>query len=435
MTEGRRTSPGASDLFEHLQTTGADVVSEARSRVERIRKGDFSVELVGADGRPFTGNVRLRLQRHEFRFGANIHCQWRDHLSDRPDLVAKGLEVVAELFNTGVLLQHWKFSQQSPDAAFDFTRAEEDYAWMGRHGIEPRWHSLVYNNPNGMVPWCSQVTSTDEWWRRIEAFLAAVGEHWSGRCAEYDLMNEMNFRRDWVATNNPAFPVVWDPDVGERIFRTARKHLPEARLALLNYWALGDPESENYRFNLEYYRQMKRRGAPVDLFATQGHHDYGMSPESLRLDRISDGFDELGEIGPVAVTEFNSLCRNKGRDDPKLMTDEQAAQWTVEFYTLVFSKPYVTGLTHWFVFDQLSGDKLDAGLLTLDGEEKAECRALRELLTRQWRTDWRGPAGHDGIVRFRGFFATYDVIIGGRRCGGIGLLADGPRSVRVQVEP
>ncbi|OPZ08004.1 MAG: hypothetical protein BWZ10_02733 [candidate division BRC1 bacterium ADurb.BinA364] len=117
---------------------------------------------------------------------------------------------------------------------------------------------------------------------------------------------------------------------------------------------------------------------------------------------------------PIHITEFNPPSRdtkNKNPDQARL-SDEEVAEWTVNFYTLAFSKPYIREITRWFLIDTIGGRGIDAGLVTLEGERKPSYYALRKLLKETWSTRWEGEL-KDGQADFRGFFGTYEARIGG----------------------
>jgi len=41
----------------------------AQARIDTIRKGDFGVQIIDKNGQPYTGNVSVRMKKHEFPFG------------------------------------------------------------------------------------------------------------------------------------------------------------------------------------------------------------------------------------------------------------------------------------------------------------------------------------------------------------------------------
>jgi hypothetical protein len=42
---------------------------DAQERIDTLRKGDFGIKIIDKDGNPFTGDVSVRMKKHEFPFG------------------------------------------------------------------------------------------------------------------------------------------------------------------------------------------------------------------------------------------------------------------------------------------------------------------------------------------------------------------------------
>ena len=138
-----------------------------------------------------------------------------------------------------------------------------------------------------------------------------------------------------------------------------------------------------------------------------------MGPSAFTMKGLESGLDLLASVGkPVVITEFNPPSREGKRKGPmpQGLTQEELAAWTVNYFTLVFSKPYTLGLSRWFVADGARG--ADAGVLTKDGTKKPVYFALKKLLKETWNTDWSG-AVTDGKASFRGFYGTYELTADG----------------------
>ena len=135
---------------------------------------------------------------------------------------------------------------------------------------------------------------------------------------------------------------------------------------------------------------------------------------------------------PSPNTIRHRTAENTPDSIPRLSEEEQAA-WSENFYTLVFSKPYMRQLTRWFMLDGLGGDHRDGGVLRADGTPKPELNMLRKLLRETWTTRWEGPLASNGSLMFRGFFGTYDVEVAGHKPQRVQLHAAGPREVVVPM--
>ena len=166
---------------------------------------------------------------------------------------------------------------------------------------------------------------------------------------------------------------------------------------------------------------------------SEGHPQAG--PGAFTMKVISDCLDHLATLGkPIHITEYNPPSRMKTRrgHQPGL-SEEEIAKWTVNYYTLVFSKPYINQLTRWFVIDGCGGNAQDGGLVAVDGRKKQSYYALKKLLKETWTTRWKGRL-KDGQVSFRGFFGEYEAKVSGYKPVRFKLYSDDARNIAVRLE-
>jgi endo-1,4-beta-xylanase len=430
----------AAEVFDGVDdAAGRAVMAEARQRIEQIRQGDLRLRVTGPDGAPFTGAIAIRLRRHAFLFGAAVSDTFQVRsggVRATPEARATGLAVAAELFNVATVNCHWSTTQPAPEGPFSWAASDALMNWARSQGLAPRMHCLVYMNEGCAPRWHEQIRTEAEWWPLIERRIQAVAERYGRDYIEYDVLNETNFLGAWNREHNPGFPTYDAPATGVRIFQLARKYLPHARLLILDQFIPttrpGNPGFEKY---LAYCGQLLAAGAPVDAIGYQAHFYTGRptfaagteqaGPDAFRMKELSLGLDRLAALGkPIHITEFNPPSRNNKVSNPgqARLTDDSVASWSVNFYTLAFSKPYIAELTRWFVVDDLGGRGSDAGLVTLDGRKKPEYFALKKLLQETWSTQW-GGSPQAGRISLRGFFGEYEVT------------APGFRAVRFKFEP
>lgn len=392
------------------------IMAGARRRIDEVRKGNFTLEIVDSRGQPINGPVEARMLRHHFQFGNNLTATFI-HLRDRPVVLARALEVFAELYNFARVGDFWQFMQPSPEPRFDFSRADTAADWARARGLGTRYHCLVYNFHYAVPRWYDSVTTEAEWWTHIETLLRTVGQHYGDRLDEYDVINEMFTNLRWYEANNPRFPRLADPSVGARIFHLARQYLPRAKLVCLE---AGSPSNPGYQRIYDYQKALLSLGAPVDVIGFQCHsHLIAMRELDAHLERLAT----FGK--PVHITEYTSpfeprqlvplfpsreaaLAAPADMDTSALMPDEAKAAYAVNSYTLMFSKPYIHQIDAWHFCDTRSG------IIDRSGNKLPMYHALKKLLTQDWWTHWQGEsrAGH---AAFRGFYGTYEISVPGHQ--------------------
>jgi GH35 family endo-1,4-beta-xylanase len=419
-------SPPASGFFDGVDAASRPVMARAKADIERNRKGDFVVRLTDRGGAPVKGAVVIELKEHDFAFGANLFGLQK--LADGDPARRAAESAIDELFDTVIVSDFWFDNQRTKDGPSDWSIPDGMLDWAGRHGKRARYTALIYGFPKWLAG-----RSRDEYWRLLEERIRRVAERYGGRLAEFDVINEVVSNKYWKDKADffekqcPNFPQLWEPANAARVLGLARQYLPGAKLVVLET-GISTMGSARFREILEYDQKLIEASAPFDFVGYQGHYFAGggmpfehghpeAGPGAFTMAKISEGLDLMAALGkPVVITEFQPPSRSNARNDratqPRLSDDEIAA-WQNNYYTLVFSKPYIQGLSRWFVVDELGGRAMDAGLVTRTGKLKPSYFALKKLLTRDWSTRWQGTL-QNGEARFRGFYGTYQVSMPGR---------------------
>jgi GH35 family endo-1,4-beta-xylanase len=426
----------------------------ARKDIERVRKGDFTIRFIDRNGKPVGGMADIGHVNHEFDFGAS----------------ASGSKRFVDLFNTGRMNPHWGVLQSGEDGPFGPYHWERFDRMLDRahdQGIRMRYHCLIYEQwgtPKWIDPkyrdrpWWDDIPETEQqWWELIERHIKEVATHRRpcdgkplAEFVEFDVINEMTTR--WSRTNQlleqagkPAtYPTPHLKDGhrnGARMLCLARKYMPKAKLVALEWWPIGELEGWKTPRVFEYFRRLfdpegtdphVRQVAedPLILLGAQCHVGAGKR-DLLCFDKINANFERFASPGKnIAITEYDPP--SVPRDRPELhrlrLTPEEQAAWSINFFTLAFSKPYITGISRWAMSDRQS-QQMDSGILFADGKPKPEYHSLRELIKEKWTTRWTGPLGPDGNASFRGFFGTYEATLSGYDPVSFTLRPSGPRQV------
>lgn len=429
-------------FFDGIDEASKPVMKEARKRIEKIRKGKFTIKFVDQKGRPIKSQAKINLVQHEFQFGANLCPVTR--LPDEHPARKVALEVIDELFSLVRVGNFWSIEEPKRGGPHNWNSTDRDVKWAFNHGKNMRYHCVIYNMYYAVPKWYREINTTEEWWPLIEKRIRDVARKYGGTIHEYDLINEMLMNLKWANENNPTFPTLGNPANAARIFRIADKYLPDAKLVVLETH-LCTLKNKHYQSIFKYYEKLLDLGAPVDVLGFQGHfygggkmpihrgHPQG-GPGTFTMKVISDCLDHLATLGkPIHITEYNPPSRMKKRKGPQpRLTDEEIAAWTVNYHTLVFSKPYIYQLTRWFVVDGHGGNAMDGGLVTVDGRKKPSYYALRKLLKETWATTWKGNPS-DGMASFRGFFGKYEARIPGYKPVKFKLHSKGKRNKVIRM--
>ena len=405
-------------------------MTRAEQDIEKYRKGDFTVVLVGPDGKPLrNAEVCIELTRHQFNFGTNLFG-----ISKYPDGNAfkrVALQTIKDIFNQVVVCDYWHNNRFKPGDKQPFL----DIEWAQVNGLRTRLHAVLYElNANTFV---RRPYTTEEFWEMIEERLKYVGKHYNGIVPEFDVINEMISKYAWERHDSetafwnlfPNFPEFRDPDTAVKVFEMARKHIPDGRLVGLEA-QIPSVNNKVWAEIIEFWKDLLARGADIDVIGTQCHFfDMGVpfqegsakyGKDTFTMAGISAGLDMMESIGkPVVVTEFTGPSRNGEPYSKSLqekiwtMTDAENSAWQINFYKLVFSKPFIQGLTRWNHIDGGSGRAIDGGILTPEGVKHQIYYDLKKLIKETWHTRVEIRSNSKGRLSFRGFYGDYEVRVPG----------------------
>ena len=437
--QSARSDDVPADFFDGLNNASRSIMEKAEQDIERIRKGDFVIRFQTADGQSVTGKAEIRHLKHGFRFGAPFSTS----------------RAFLDLFNSGRMNPHWRNLQAGeagPNGPYRWDHYDRMLRAAHENDILMRWHCLIYEQWGSPAwidarfqdkPWWNEIPETEtQWWALIKKYLRTVAEHPHpvtgepiGDLLEFDVINETGSKM-WTnihleeAGKPAAFPSAHNRHSrgnanAARMICLARKYMPDARLVVLEGWPIGDLDGGPAKRIDRHFAKLFDQNSPDPnvrqvahdervLLGTQGHFS-AIDRTVITMDRINAGFEHFARFDKeMVITEYDPPTVMRERKDlyHHRLTPEEQAAWSVNFYTLAFSKPYISGLSRWAMSDR-QGEKVDAGLLFADGRKKPEYFALKELLRKKWSTRWQGELDAKGRTRFRGFFGTYEAKIAG----------------------
>lgn len=373
----------------------------ALARIEQIRKGDISVRVLDASGKPVPhATVQLEQKRSAFQFGTAMPFQRL--VNDTPDnLIFR--QKVLELFNAASPENDLKWPAwlgEFEHGTFNRDQAMAGLRWLREHHIPTRGHVLVWPGWNNLPKHIRELKGTPrqgEIPALVREHIIDIGTATRDWLVEFDVLNEPYTNHDLMDIFGREIMVDW--------FKTARTALPKVAL-YFNDFSNHDltTDREHVQHFEDTTRFLLKHGAPVDGLGLQAHiGGKPNAPENVLavLDRYWSEFKL-----PVRFTEF----------DVRTTDDELQADYTRDFFILAFSHPSVVGIQLWGFWEKSHWIPV-AAMYRDDWSEKPNAAVYKSLVLDQWRTRTQGDTGSDGTLRTRGFFGDYVVTIeaGGKR--------------------
>lgn len=379
----------------------SEYIYEARKRIRQIRMTDVEIT-VFKDGKPVeNAAVSLRMKNHQFLFGAVCYAHGKLGHPGREEHFTREF---TKLMNYTMVPYHWQWYEPER-GVYAEPYTGNLVRWATEQGLKKKLHALIWHE---LCPdWVTDENVEAEYIRRIDHLMAVYGNDFDF----FDLANEttVNDRFDnpvsrWVRRKGPVEMMKF----GSRLVRQWK---PDAKL-LYGDWNV---HGEEY---FDFLRTLRENDVDIDIIGMQSHQhrDLWTQEETLRV------MDRAAEFGwPIHFPEC-SVCSGKpigemnygaGAVNRFSETEEDLywqADFTRDFYTLVFSHPAVEALS-WFDFTDHRWLNAPAGLVDDDLNPKPVYAALDDLINRQWHTDADLTTSTAGICGTRLFFGTYEITV------------------------
>jgi endo-1,4-beta-xylanase len=380
----------------------------AEARIERIRKGDFTVTVTDGAGRPVASqNVTFRLQRHAFSWGTAV---------DSATLFLPGADgdryrqLLKQHFNLAVIENHLKWPFYEEWGKEDGLRSVK---WLRDNGFRVRGHNIIWPGTSNMPKDFPQLRSNPAALRqRIYGRIQDITGATKGMIDEWDVVNEPYTNNDVMQVLGWAEMATW--------FRLTKRADPKPILTLNDYPPLDGAAKTDAHLN-HFYKtigDLKKAGAPLEAIGFQCH----VGGDVIPPERLLSGLDRFAKFGlPIQITEFDMDTQDR----------DLQRRYMRDFMTACFSHPAVHGVTQWGFWASRHWMP-DAALWDREWRIQPHGQVYLDLINKEWTTTVTVRTDAQGRARFRGFYGVYGVQQGNRTGQTAGLTAQS-RSGRVAV--
>ena len=378
------------------------ILGQTDARIEKCRKGDAVLRLLGPDGKPLKASTTAKIAqtRHKFLFGCNIFKLSRCRT---PEDNAAYEKHFAALLNFATLpFYWWNYERQrgKPDDA----RTEELVRWCKAHNVTTKGHPLAWNW--GEQKWLPEEpeAAMQLQFKRIERCVRLF----KNDIDIWDVVNEAtHYDRPQAKQNAPVLTeAIRKMGVGEYVrqaFKIARKANPNATLVINDYRT--DPAYAEKVIS----QLVDDSGRPLyDVIGIQSHM-HGRYWGAQRTWDVCQQFAKFGKPLHFTETTVVSGPRTSQGWSTTPEGEKRQAEQAAEFYRVLFSHPAVEAITWWDFTDQGAWQRAPAGFLRADMTPKPAYEQLERLIKDKWWTQTETTLTPGGKVRFRGFFGQYKV--------------------------
>jgi len=278
--------------------------------------------------------------------------------------------------------------------------------WTDEHQIPLRGHNIYWGVKDFVQKWVQDLPD-DELREVLKNRGVDIGKRYAGRFAEYDLNNEM--------LHGNYYEQRLGKDITLQMARWVREGDPQAVLFLNDYDILTGARVDDY---VRQIRGFLDQGAPIGGIGAQGH----LHGDSFDAQVLRSSLDKLAQFNlPIRVTEFNFPGQHSKiyRDRALVPTEEEEqakARAIVDYYRICFAQERVEGILMWGFW---AGDNWipASSLYKRDWTPLPAAKAYRDLVFKQWWTNWQGRTDEKGRCEVRAFYGKHRVTVGGKEQG------------------
>ncbi len=228
----------------------------------------------------------------------------RNHLNDKPytDILKSEFDfVLAD--NT----PNWYFTDgglRPGPSEYNYKQLDEVIAFAELNGMPVESHHYVWGEQKWLPEWLKQGKySNEQVMNLMKDHIYTVGKHYSGRIAQWTVVNEPFTRSQHLYNLNDW----WSDNTGggfgyiDQAFRWAREADPKSALLLNDFNNESINDTSNIQY--EYMKGALARGVPIDGIGMQMHIDGAHPPTK---DEVISNMKRFADLGvDVYVTEFD----------------------------------------------------------------------------------------------------------------------------------
>jgi len=382
--------------------SGNEVLDQADARIEKHRRGNAVLSLIGPDGKPLNPGLAIEIQqrRHKFLFGCNIFKLGKCRT---PDANAAYEKHFAALLNYATLPFYW-WNYEREKGKPDDARTQEIVRWCKANNVTTKGHPLAWNwvEPEWLPD--TPEAAMQAQFNRIEH----CARQFKGNVDIWDVVNEAtHYDRPECLQRAPKLTeAIGRMGVGAYVcgaFKAARKGNPQATLIINDYRT--DPAYEEKVLS----QLVDENKKPLyDVIGIQSHM-HGGYWGAARTWEVCEYFAKFGKPLHFTETTLVSGPRTQQGWHTTPEGENRQAEQVTEFYRVLFSHPAVAAITWWDFTDQGAWQGAPAGFVRADMTPKPAYEQLQQLIKGKWWTQVKTTTAEAGKANFNGFFGQYEV--------------------------
>ncbi len=378
------------------------------------RKASKSVCLKKADGTVLANTqVHVRQVKHKFLFG----CGAFDTLgmvstpenSDINRMFTDRVNKWLEVYNYGTLPFYWG-NFESEEGKPQTEALKKAATFLKNNNVTVKGHPLCWHTV--CAPWLLKYDNETILQKQMDRIQREVSD-FKGLVDMWDVINEVCIMPVFDKYDNAVTRIcnhLGPVELVKRVFEQSIKYNPEGTF-LINDFNTTDAYAE-------LLDKLLDAGVPIKTIGIQSHQHqgyWGLEKLNKVLERFSRfnlplHFTEntlvSGTLIPPEIEDLNDWQVEEWPSTPE--GEDRQMKQTEEMYRTLFAHPLVEAITGW---DFADGAWLNApsGVVHKDGTPKPVYYMLKDLIRKEWWTDYTVTSDSKGMINIEGFKGEYSL--------------------------
>jgi endo-1,4-beta-xylanase len=338
--------------------------------------------------------ARQDIAKMGWREGFLFGCSLRERPEPRKD------DLFSRLLNYATVMLHWTRFEPFQGAK-DWNQKDRLVSWLGQNHITAKGHPLLWLHDLGMPDWLQRAAPNYETLKLlVRGFAYDLVKHYSDTIHIWDVINEAH---DWA--NIFGYNQEQLIELTKLMCDATREANPVAIRVVNSIFPWGQyvatgmhVAGRNARPLMTPYKYLENCVKANVEFEVIGLELYNPPHDIFEINLLLERFARFGK--PIHITEVGVPSATVACElDPKIeerqvkeysrrfdnewhgpWSEDLQADWVEQFYTLCYSKLYVTAVTNWEFDDVRGGLVHHSGFLRSDLTPKQSYLRLKSLV-------------------------------------------------------
>lgn len=380
------------------------------------RKAQKKIILINKSGKKIIGKtVNIKLKNHKFMFGCGAFdiLKYVHAAPEEKKRMEECTESWKAIFNYGTLTFYWGIYEPE-EGHLQKEKMMKCVDFLHKENVKLKGHPLCWHTV--CADWLLKYDVNDIMARQLDRITREVGD-FKGKITYWDVINETVIMPVFDRYDNAVTRLCnkfGRVELIRRVFEAAHSADPMAVLLINDF-----NTSEEYAAVID---ECLEKGVPIHAIGIQSHQHQGYWGAE-KLEQVLARFERFGlpihftentlisgELMPPDIVDLNDFHTDKWDSVPEF--EERQKREVEEFYRILFEHPLVEAVSNW---DYTDGAWLNApsGLLRRDLSPKPAYYMLKDLIKKEWSTEYSAASDENGCVELYGFKGEYEITVDG----------------------